>query len=76
MNEPNFFCIFAPKIIIKMKKHIKNIGIALIFLGIVLFVVSFVAGWNYINAVQLAALAMVVGGAVLHVMYIKKQSEY
>lgn len=59
-----------------MKKHIKNLGITLIFLGIMLFTIGFVAGWNNINAVQLAALAMVVGGAVLHVMYIKKQSEY
>ena len=59
-----------------MKKHIKNLGITLIFLGIMLFTIGFIAGWNNINAVQLAALAMVVGGAVLHVMYIKKQSEY
>lgn len=59
-----------------MKKGLKNIGILLIFIGILLFLVSSIAGWSNINGVQLSALALVVGGAALHVINIKRESEY
>lgn len=59
-----------------MKKQVKNIGIILILLGILLFAVNFLAGWSHVNGVQLSALALVVVGAVLHIIYIKRESEY
>ncbi|MDO5525550.1 MAG: hypothetical protein Q4F85_05680 [Prevotella sp.] len=59
-----------------MKKQIKNAGIFLILLGILLFAASMIAGWSQSNIILFSALALVVGGAVLHIIYIKRDSDY
>lgn len=59
-----------------MNKRIKNLGIALIALGIIILVTDYIAGWSHINILQLSALAIIIAGAVVHIIYIKKDSEY
>lgn len=59
-----------------MKKYIKNIGILLILLGVIIFAVTFIAGLSDVNALLFTGLLCVIAGAALHIIYIKKQSEY
>ena len=58
------------------KRWKKHVGMALVLAGVILLIVSFVAGWTHINGLMLTAWLCVVLGVVVHVWNQKKQSKY
>lgn len=59
-----------------MKKYIRHIGLAMIYLGVFVLLLSFVCGWTRSNAVLFPPLFLVVVGLILHVRMLKKESKY
>ncbi|MCR4853884.1 MAG: hypothetical protein K5893_09875 [Prevotella sp.] len=60
-----------------MKKRLmENLGWLLIIAGILLFVISFLAGWTEVNWVQFIAFALVLAGAWWRVYSVKKRGKY
>lgn len=45
----------------------KKLGLISVGLGLLLYVLAFLFGWTSSNAVLLIALALVIGGTILHV---------
>ncbi|OFQ25487.1 hypothetical protein HMPREF2955_05960 [Prevotella sp. HMSC073D09] len=59
-----------------MRKFYPYIGLALVCMGVIIFVVSYFAKWTHSNLPLFVGLVSVVCGAVLHVVWQKKSSEY
>ena len=59
---PNFFCNFAPKLTIYMKINRKIIGLGLVFLGSILLLISFAAGWTNSNPLLIMCLVCIAAG--------------
>ena len=49
-----------------MKFNIKIIGLGLIFIGSILLLISFAAGWTSSNPLLISCLAIIVAGIVLY----------
>ena len=62
---PNFFCTFAAKLTIYMKNIEKIIGLGLIFLGSILLLISFAAGWTNSNPLLISCLLMIAAGIII-----------
>ena len=62
---PNFFCNFAAKLTIYMKISGKIIGLGLIFIGSILLLISFAAGWTNSNPLLISCLIMIAAGIIL-----------
>ena len=54
----------------------KRLGIALIFMGILIFLALTAARLTFVNALLCIPAVLIVGGLVLHVHMLKKESEY
>ena len=52
------------------------VGVALIIVGALLLIVSYIAGWTSSNLVLLSGLTFIVLGAILHVKHIKSTEKY
>lgn len=61
---------------IKMKKYLIYIGLALALTGALLLVISQLAGWTDINAIQLSAFGSIIAGIIMHVAALKRDSKY
>lgn len=59
-----------------MENFLKNIGICIVCLGVLLLLIAFLAGWTDHNLVLIVAWLLIVGGIVAHVIYIKRQGKY
>lgn len=59
-----------------MKSFLKNLGLALILLGVVLFVVLHLMSLTFITKLLLIPFIMVLGGTVLYVWQLKRESKY
>ena len=51
-------------------------GMALVFSGAILLLVSFLTGWTRYNSVLLLSLFLIILGIVVHVRLIKRQGKY
>ena len=51
-------------------------GVALIVVGALLLIVSYIAGWTSSNLVLLAGLLLIVSGVVVHIRHQKKGGKY
>jgi hypothetical protein len=51
-------------------------GMALVFTGAILLLVSFLTGWTRYNSVLLLSLLLIILGIVVHVRQIKRQGKY
>ena len=52
------------------------LGVALIVVGALLLIVSYIAGWTSSNLILLSGLTFIVLGAFLHVKHIKSTEKY
>ena len=52
------------------------IGVALILLGALLLIVSYIAGWASSNLVLLLGLILIVLGAFMHIKHLKNGEKY
>ena len=52
------------------------IGVALILLGALLLIVSYIAGWASSNLVLLLGLILIVLGAFMHIKHLKSGEKY
>lgn len=52
----------------------KKLGLITVGLGLLLYALAFLFGWTSSNAVLLIALALVIGGTMLHVWLTRKFS--
>ncbi len=59
-----------------MKSFLKHLGLALILLGVVLFVVLHLMSLTFITKLLLIPFIMVLGGTVLYVWQLKRESKY
>ena len=59
-----------------MKSFLKYLGLALILLGVVLFVVLHLMSLTFITKLLLIPFIMVLGGTVLYVWQLKRESKY
>lgn len=59
-----------------MKKYVKYMGIPLVIAGSLLLIINYVAGLTAINALQFAALALILIGVAGYIADLKKSSEY
>ena len=59
-----------------MKSFLKYLGLALILLGVVLFVVLHLMSLTFITKLLLIPFIMVLGGTVLYVRQLKRESKY
>ena len=59
-----------------MKKLARHSGTILMAAGTTMLAAMLLTGFTAINGLLLAALLMVVGGAVLHVYLLKRESAY
>ncbi len=59
-----------------LKAHHTQIGMTLILVGVILLVVSYVAGLTIYRPVLLTAVAAIITGTILHVRSVKRQSKY
>ena len=64
-NLPNFFCTFAAKLTIYMKISGKIIGLGLIFIGSILLLISFAAGWTSSNPLLISCLILIAVGIII-----------
>ena len=64
-NLPNIFCTFAAKLTIYMKISGKIIGLGLIFIGSILLLISFAAGWTNSNLLLILCLVSIAAGIIL-----------
>ena len=51
-------------------------GVALILLGALLLIVSYIAGWASSNLVLLLGLILIVLGAFMHIKHLKSGEKY
>jgi uncharacterized membrane protein HdeD (DUF308 family) len=51
-------------------------GVALILLGALLLIVSYVAGWTSRNLVLLLGLILIILGAFMHIKHLKGDGKY
>ena len=51
-------------------------GVALILLGALLLIVSYIAGWASSNLVLLLGLILIVLGAFMHIKHLKNGEKY
>ena len=65
LNIPNFFVTFAAKLTIYMKISRKTTGLGLVFLGSILLLISFAAGWTNSNPLLISCLIMIAAGIIL-----------
>ncbi|MBR1656136.1 MAG: hypothetical protein IJ698_06970 [Prevotella sp.] len=59
-----------------MKRHVNNLGIYAVCLGVLLLLTAFLAGWADSNLLLVAAWLLIVGGIIGHVVLTKRQSKY
>ena len=59
-----------------MRKFYPYIGLVMVCIGVIVFLVSYIARWTHTNLPLFVGLAFVVAGAVIHVVWQKKSSEY
>ena len=62
---PNFFRTFAAKLTIYMKISGKIIGLGLIFIGSILLLISFAAGWMSSNPLLISCLILIAVGIII-----------
>jgi len=53
-----------------------RLGFPLVCLGVITLVVGFFAGWTNSNALLLACAFVIILGAIMHVMSMKRESKY
>ena len=51
-------------------------GVALILLGALLLIVSYIAGWASSNLVLLSGLILIILGAFMHIKHLKSGEKY
>jgi len=51
-------------------------GVALILLGALLLIVSYIAGWTSRNLVLLLGLILIILGAFMHIKHLKGDGKY
>ncbi len=56
-----------------MSSIIKNLGLALIFIGAIILILSYFLGWVNNNAVNVGALAAMIIGLVTYIIAGKKE---
>ena len=59
-----------------MKRYLKYLGMALVFAGALLLIVSLIVGWTRYNSVLLTSLFLIIIGIFLHVRRIKQSGKY
>ena len=59
-----------------LKKSYNLLGLALVFAGAILLIVSYLAGWTSSNLVLLCGLFMILFGIFLHARQQKKREKY
>ena len=52
------------------------VGVALILVGALLLIVSYIAGWASSNLVLLSGLILIVLGAFMHIKHLKNGEKY
>lgn len=73
----NIFSSFVHALIeTDMKRHVNNLGIYAVCLGVLLLLTAFLAGWTDSNLLLVAAWLLIVGGIIGHVVLAKRQSKY
>jgi uncharacterized membrane protein HdeD (DUF308 family) len=59
-----------------MKKYIKYIGLPLVYTGVALLTVCYIAGWTNKNAPLFVGIILIIAGIAGHIYSVKKQSKY
>ena len=59
-----------------MKRYLKYLGMALVFAGAILLIISLLVGWTRYNSVLLTSLFLIIIGIFLHVRLIKRGGKY
>lgn len=59
-----------------LRKYIRLSGITIMLLGVLLLVCGYYAGWTNSNVMLWTCATLIIVGAVLHVLIIKKESGY
>jgi hypothetical protein len=59
-----------------MKSFLKYLGLAFIFIGTGLFVALHLLGFTFVNKLMTVPLVLIIGGTVLFVWMLKRQSRY
>jgi uncharacterized membrane protein HdeD (DUF308 family) len=71
-----YFCTFANKTDEIMKKYKDLLGIALVIIGVLVLVISFLTGLDNYNIILFSGLILIVGGIIMHIMTMKRESKY
>jgi len=58
-----------------IRKYQQHGGMALVYLGAILLVIGFMAGWQS-NMFLIGCILIMIAGIVVHVRTVKKQSKY
>ncbi len=59
-----------------MKKYKDLLGIALVIIGVLVLVISFLTGLDNYNIILFSGLILIVGGIIMHIMTMKRESKY
>ncbi len=59
-----------------MKTLLDYMGVALIVIGALLLMISYVAGWTSSNLILLVGLLLIVSGVILHIRQQKTGDKY
>lgn len=59
-----------------MKRHIKYIGLYMVYFGNLLLLSGFIFGWTEHYAMLFIPLLFVIAGLVVHIWMLKKGSKY
>jgi len=71
-----YFCTFANKTDEIMKKYKDLLGIALVIIGVLVLVISFLTGLDNYNIILFSGLILIIGGIIMHIMTMKRESKY
>jgi uncharacterized membrane protein HdeD (DUF308 family) len=59
-----------------MKKYKDLLGIALVIIGVLVLVISFLTGLDNYNIILFSGLILIIGGIIMHIMTMKRESKY
>ena len=71
-----YFCTFANKTEKIKKKYKDLLGIALVIIGVLVLVISFLTGLDNYNIILFSGLILIIGGIIMHIMTMKRESKY
>lgn len=64
------------KTAVRTKPILCHAGMALVYIGAVMLIVSYILGWTNINLLLMCCLLLIAAGIVLHVLALKQESLY